>query len=676
MSFIYPSFLWALGLLAIPIIIHLFNFRRYKTIYFSQVRFLKSIQEKTQNQAKIKHWLVLLSRLLALALLVLAFAQPFIPAENIKDHKDASSVVSIYLDNSFSMNLANEEGPLFQAAKKKVLEILEAYNASTRFQLITQDFDLTSQRLLPKNEIQLILDELQLSPHYRTTEDIVAFQQQMFQKQEGNKVVYWLSDFQKNAFSPDFDSTITYYLIPLSANQKENLYIDSAYFEKPLLFANEINRLFFKIGNASSDEVKNIRVSLSINKQVKAITEVNVPAKSVVTDTLDFSFQESGWKNIEVFINDFPIHFDDYYYLTIIPQEKIKILSVDAQNKSKYLEALFAEHPNYQLDQIRVENFSSLAENDYQLIILNNLEFISETVQNQLFDLVSKGTSLLIFPDSKINTENYNHFFESLGINTIQGHSSTKNEVSYLNTNSELLLDVFEQIPQNISLPETNFYYQFYQKIRSNEQIILGLKNNNSFLSQYQYKNGKIWICASPLDKDLSDFSLHALFVPLIYKMAISKPKSFKNAYTLGSDFQIEIKSDNIGQDKVYKVKNETAEWIPEQRYFSDKALLVLDEKMNRSGFFEVFTENSGGSPLEWIAINYNRKESVLDFISKEELKEIEKNKHNVQILDMHKMNISEALEQLEQGTPLWKWCIFFTLLFLSIEVLLLRFLR
>ncbi|MBL0031994.1 MAG: BatA domain-containing protein [Bacteroidetes bacterium] len=84
MQFIYPEFLFALSVLAIPIIIHLFNFRRFKKIYFTNVRFLKEIKQDTQSKSKLKHLLVLLSRLLALTFLVLAFAQPFIPAKQIK----------------------------------------------------------------------------------------------------------------------------------------------------------------------------------------------------------------------------------------------------------------------------------------------------------------------------------------------------------------------------------------------------------------------------------------------------------------------------------------------------------------------------------------------------------------------------------------------------------------
>jgi hypothetical protein len=80
MNFVYPSFLWALTALSIPIIIHLFNFRKTTRIYFSSNRFLRQVQEATTAKRRLKHYLILFSRLLFLLFLVLAFAQPIIPA--------------------------------------------------------------------------------------------------------------------------------------------------------------------------------------------------------------------------------------------------------------------------------------------------------------------------------------------------------------------------------------------------------------------------------------------------------------------------------------------------------------------------------------------------------------------------------------------------------------------
>ena len=73
MSLLYPEFLWALFLNIIPIFIHLFNFQKYDTIYFSDVTLIKNIEEKTKKRSQLKNILLLLSRVLLVSSIVLAF---------------------------------------------------------------------------------------------------------------------------------------------------------------------------------------------------------------------------------------------------------------------------------------------------------------------------------------------------------------------------------------------------------------------------------------------------------------------------------------------------------------------------------------------------------------------------------------------------------------------------
>ena len=81
MSFAYPEFLFALAAISVPIVIHLFNFRRFKKVYFSDIRFLKDVEIETKSRNKLKNLLILLSRILAITFLVMAFAKPVIQLE-------------------------------------------------------------------------------------------------------------------------------------------------------------------------------------------------------------------------------------------------------------------------------------------------------------------------------------------------------------------------------------------------------------------------------------------------------------------------------------------------------------------------------------------------------------------------------------------------------------------
>ena len=100
MSLLYPDFLWALLLNIIPIFIHLFNLQKHETIYFSDVSLLKSIEEKTKRKSQLKNILLLISRILFVSSVVIAFCFPYKKDQKIDLLKDLNKV-GIYIDNSF-----------------------------------------------------------------------------------------------------------------------------------------------------------------------------------------------------------------------------------------------------------------------------------------------------------------------------------------------------------------------------------------------------------------------------------------------------------------------------------------------------------------------------------------------------------------------------------------------
>jgi hypothetical protein len=100
MQFKHPEILYFLFLLVIPILVHLFQLRRFKKEYFTNVKFLKELSIQTRKSSQLKKWLLLTTRLLLLTALIIAFAQPFFKA---KDSKGVTNELYLVLDNSFSM---------------------------------------------------------------------------------------------------------------------------------------------------------------------------------------------------------------------------------------------------------------------------------------------------------------------------------------------------------------------------------------------------------------------------------------------------------------------------------------------------------------------------------------------------------------------------------------------
>ena len=196
MNFLSPGFLFALLSVAIPVIIHLFNFRKFKKVYFSNVQLLKEVEQQNSSREKLKNLLILLSRILAIIFLVLAFAQPYIPLNKEKT-TIRDNAVSIYIDNSYSMDAINKDGSLLDEAKRSAKELIKGFGLNDRFQLLTNDFEGKHQRLLNKEEFVKALDDVKISSANRTLQQILNRQNNILTG-SANKYSFIISDFQKN----------------------------------------------------------------------------------------------------------------------------------------------------------------------------------------------------------------------------------------------------------------------------------------------------------------------------------------------------------------------------------------------------------------------------------------------------------------------------------------------
>jgi hypothetical protein len=171
MSFLFPSFLWGLLAISVPIAIHIFNFRRTKKVYFTNVAFLKAVETKTRSIRQIKHWLILAARILAIACLALAFAQPFLPTEN-RLSVNQRGITSLYLDNSLSMESELNNKRYLDIATSKLSDLLGIFKNATSLQLVTNDFSAQEQGLYPAEKVRDRLTTINLSNTPRTLEQV------------------------------------------------------------------------------------------------------------------------------------------------------------------------------------------------------------------------------------------------------------------------------------------------------------------------------------------------------------------------------------------------------------------------------------------------------------------------------------------------------------------------
>ena len=153
--------------------------------------------------------------------------------------------------------------------------------------------------------------------------------------------------------------------------------------------------------------------------------------------------------------------------------------------------------------------------------------------------------------------------------------------------------------------------------------------------------------------------------------MAISSAKESKIGYTIGKDDYLEADSKGIAGETSYKMKGAKEEFIPEQRIVAAKAILGVKDGTKDAGFYSLFTRPD--SILYKFGFNFDRRESVLTYFTSKDLKTYERK--NLKVLDdTAEANMTAIVGERNQGVALWRWCVIAALLFLALEVALLRF--
>ena len=672
MQFVYPGFLWALAILAVPIIIHLFYFRRYKKVNFTNVRFLKEVKDETSTRNKLKHLLVLLSRLLAIGFLVLAFVQPFIPVDD--NMEKGSKAVSIFIDNSFSMNALSQDVPLLDLAKKRASEIISGYNQEDQFQVLTHSFQGKNQRLLNKDDALARVDEVAITPKVNTLERVINRQQQLLvDHPERSGIIYVISDFQQSITSigNQIDSTITYNFIPIQSVQENNVSIDSCWFAGPVHMVNENNPLFIKMTNYGSQAAENIRLSMYKNGQEQPLGSVNIAAGTSVIDTVNITPFDAGWKETQIKITDYPITFDDTYYLTYQVKDEINVLIINDRVANPYLQAAFSGIQYFKTTNTNTNNIQYASFPSYQLIILNETINLSSGLISELKEYAGEGGNLLIFPGKDSNIEQYNDLLQSLGANTYEPYQERERQIADINTDEFVFNNVFERTRPNLRLPKTLGNFPLTRFPSKGEEYILRYRDGQTFVGKYLFGKGYVYVSSAPVNIEISDLTKNAeVFVPMLYKMSIASSESNKIAYTIGANEVLQLENKANAADLVYKMVSSEQEWIPRQTAVGNKIYISFDDQIENAGYAKVMWNNEEEGVY---GFNFDRTESDLSMLSRSDLNDQFGDRINI-INDQAIADFSKYIQEKNSGRTLWRWCLLLALSFLLIEVLILRF--
>lgn len=642
MHFKHPEVLYFLFLLLIPILVHLFQLRRFKTELFTNVRFLKALTIQTRKSSKIKKWLLLTCRILLLTCIIIAFAQPFFSS---KDSKNKNNELFIIIDNSYSMQAKGKKGELL---KRAVQELLEETPENITFSLLTNSENFWNTDI---KSVRSNLQNLKYSSEAFNLDNILT--KVKAHKSPYNKDIVVLTDglsiTEKQVKTSD--QNINPLFILSEAEQKNNASVDSVYISKTIENFYEITVQVTGYG----DKFPGVPISIFDNNKLIAKTTVDLDSKK---KNITFTIPKKSFHGY-ISIQDNGLAYDNILYFSISKNKKANVISVGEPAKSNFLTRIYTPdefvYKNYSLSTL---DYNSIEQQD--AIVLNELNEIPQALATTLKSFVSKGGHVVVIPSSESSIETYNAFFKNFGTLSYSPLEQTEKQITKINFNHPIFNNVFESKITNFQYPKTKISYP----LSSSSPAALSYEDQSPFLTSVTNSVATVAVFAAPLNVENSNFQQSPLIVPTFYKMVINNQNNGVIAYTIGSNLP-HITDAALQKDAIVTIKGTEEQFIPIQQILSTKVKMTFNDYPKQAGNFSVLSKKDW---IENLSFNYARSES--DLI---------KNNDNV-LADLNQessiTSFFNALQTNRTDNQIWKWFVIFALLFLLLEMAILKFVK
>ncbi len=690
MTFANPAMLWGLLALFVPIAVHLFNFRRYRRLYFSNVDRLGQLRSETQRHSTLRRWVLLAVRLLALALLVLAFARPTLSPSG-SALRSGATAVSLFVDNSFSMGSIGSDGPLIEQACRKAREVADAYPPDTRFQLLTSDMFGQQFQWLSRQELLDALDGIQVGPASPPLEQVVRRQLDFLSNSAApNRHAYLISDFQSSSLPSDgelpTDDRTTLSLVPLQGLAADNLYIDTLTLDAPAYFVGGAVAVNVRVCNSGAQPAEKVPLRLLVDGRERALATLDIPPHASAQATLRFTLDSAGWFDALVQLTDHPITFDDSYYFSLLAGQPVQMLQVDASTPNPSLNRLFPD------DDPAVRRTLAPLPPDlspYHFILLNQPTAMPSGQAAQLRQWVADGGTLAIIPPPHTETtttnSQLNDLLALLGAPQLASWTTQPLRASRLNRQASLYRNVFTApTDHQMEMPTAFAYYRLSQtpEPTTPNSDLITLPDGSPLLTAYTLDAGRVYLFTTPLLAQYTDLPNQALFVPTLYNMALYSQPQPQPHHLLTDTRPINAQRSTLNAQLTNPPTLTSADGshsvIPELRHVANRTLLLLHGQLPHAGHYrlthnpEPSTLNAQSSTLNsetHLAFNYDRRESEMTFPDPSEL-----TTHNPQLSTLNpKHPLQQAIRTRATGTPLWRHTLILALLALAAEALLVR---
>jgi hypothetical protein len=487
-----------------------------------------------------------------------------------------------------------------------------------------------------------------------------------------------LSDFQKSTGTlSTFKQAKTAwvdqsFLVQCVPQNTDNVFVDSIWMDNPVHKPGQSCKMNFRVTNVGRNEVSDVPVTVLFDGKTR-MTNLTINAGSSATSHMFFTPTNPGYIEGKVSVADRNITFDDDFYFTNELSKEGHVVIINGEFGESSTEKVFLTEPFYTVETCTEFSFNKRLLNQADLLILNGINELPSGIISDISSFLAQGGSVFCIPGSDIKLTDYTQLLKTVGLSGYNGKVTTGNQLSDISYASKFFNGMFDKQQKSLNLPLLKSVYSLRDYRQANAEVLLKLRNQLPLMLAVKQK-GTFYLLNTDLSKANGGFTANALFPSLLLRSAELSLRSLPSYFTIGSAGVLEIPS-NTSQDVPLTLNSKTSSFIPKQINTDGIIRLQLNQPELNERISEGFYAIKSSQVLGKIAFNLNRSESQTALRSADDIENEFNNAGftNVKAQSMSTGNSTFELD-MEKPSSFWRTFVLLAILFLLIEMALLKF--
>jgi len=635
MSFLTPAFLAGLGLLAIPIIIHLTQRQRSEVTVFPSLMFLKRIPFKTSNRRRIRHPLLFALRCLAIVLLAAAFARPFVSGSDAAAGERARDVV-VLLDTSASLRFAGR----WDRAREEARGVIAGLGEGDRAALVTFNEEAEERVALTGDALALgtAIDRLEATDLGTRIEAGLQLAGRILDESErADREIVLISDFQRTGWEdegrarlPDGVALRPISLVEADDGEGANLAVADAHFAGG---DGGRFRIVARVANMGDRPVTALPVSLELAGRAVATRPVDLGPRGATTVVFDNVALPEGRTRGRVSITRDGLEIDDELRFMATPEPGLEVLILEGRrgraDRSLFVERALSigeeprvravRRPAAQLDAAWLATASA--------VILNDANLTDARRATRLREWVEAGGALFVVLGPNADPAQWAGPAASLlggRAGAVEDRTSVGgSRISWLDYDHPIF-EIFST-PHSGDFSEARFFRFRGFELGEGASVLARFEGGEPALIEHPLGEGRVLVWTSTLDKFWNDLALQPVFLPFLQRSLLHATGYREPQRWVSTGEAVELGSLVGGGSAAGAQAASLEEWVLVD---PDGAREPIDVQsgpnwieFDEAGFYQVEALDGGVDPVT-IAVNVDLSESDLSTVAPERVVE------------------------------------------------------